>query len=78
MAQQYYIKPSALGGGSRSFSGWTTPPDLVSTSNGTYTADIYADSVVLTGTGNEVATNNDSVRVKVTVYPKSFNTVVLN
>lgn len=78
LAQQYYMKPFALGGGSRSFTGWAIPTELVTTSNGHFTATVFSDSVVLIGVGNEVVTNNDSVTVKLTVRPTAFRTFVIN
>ncbi|MEW6654421.1 MAG: hypothetical protein AB1394_13295, partial [Bacteroidota bacterium] len=29
MAQQFYLKPNALGGGNRKFTGWVIPAELV-------------------------------------------------
>ncbi len=46
-AQQYYRKPTALGGGGNSFTGFTIPPSLVTTGNGTYTATVGATLLVL-------------------------------
>lgn len=78
LAQQYYLKPSSLGGGARSFTGWKIPDELVTTANGHYTATVFADSIVLLGIGNEVVTNNDSLKVQLTVRSTSFRTVILN
>jgi len=78
LAQQYYMKPQALGGGSRSFTGWFLPSEVVTTSNGHFTATVFADSVILIGVGNEVVTNNDSVTVKLTVRPTTFQTIIVN
>lgn len=41
-AQQYYRKPTALGGGGNSFTGFTIPPILTQTGNGSYTATVGA------------------------------------
>ncbi|MCF8241660.1 MAG: hypothetical protein K9J16_09760 [Melioribacteraceae bacterium] len=77
-ARGYYKKPTALGGGGNKFTGFSIPPSMRSTGNGSYSATIYADSVVLIGTGNEVVTGNDSVQVKVTVTPDTYRTKVVN
>ncbi|MCK9279772.1 MAG: hypothetical protein M0P71_04060 [Melioribacteraceae bacterium] len=77
MAQQYYMKPVAYGGGGRSFTGWTIPSELKLTANGHFNAETGADQVIITATGNEVVTGNDSVKVQVTVLPRSFQTVVI-
>lgn len=78
LAQQYYLRPAALGGGSRKFTGWTIPPTLVSTSNGSFTSTVFADSVVLVATGNEITTGSDSIKVKMSVYPSSYSASVIN
>lgn len=78
LAQNYYMKPSSLGGGSRTFTGWTIPSDLVTTANGHYVSTASADSVIIIGTGNEVVTNNDSVKVRISVGAKSFRTTIIN
>ena len=78
LSQQYYLKPQALGGGSRSFTGWNIPAELVTTANGHFTATVFTDSVVIIGVGNEVVTNNDSVTVKLTVRPTTFQTVIIH
>ncbi len=77
LAQQYYMKPLSLGGGSRSFTGWRVPDELEVTANGRFSATVFADSVVLVGIGNEVVTNNDSIQVELTVRPTSYRTVII-
>jgi hypothetical protein len=49
MAQQYFRKPTAMGGGSNTFTGYSIPTQLVTTANGTYAAAVTATSVVITG-----------------------------
>src|SRR4030042_2142239 len=71
LAQQHYRRPVALGGGGRSFTGWRIPNELVRTANGTYVCTVFQDSVVITGTGNEVVTGNDSVEVRMSVDANS-------
>lgn len=78
MAQQHYLRPQSLGGGSRSFTGWRIPPELVVTANGHYTAQVFSDSVVINGVGNEVVTGSDSVKVKISVGASSYNTTIIN
>lgn len=77
MAQQYYMKPSSMGGGSRTFSGWAIPNELSVTANGHFTAVVSLDDVVITGVGNEVVTNNDSVTVQINVTSTSFTTTII-
>lgn len=77
LAQQYYMRPSSMGGGSRSFSGWTIPNELSLTANGHFTAIVSPNNVVITGVGNEVVTNNDSVTVQINVNATSFTTTII-
>ena len=77
MAQQYYMKPGSLGGGSRTFSGWAIPTELSVTANGHFTAVVSQEDVVITGVGNEVVTGNDSVTVKIKVMATSFVTTII-
>lgn len=78
MAQQYYLRPSALGGGNRRFTGWTIPVELVNTAAGHYTVTVSQDSAVIIGVGNEVVTNNDSLRVRISVSSNTYKTTIIN
>ena len=78
MAQGYYKKPAMLGGGGYSFEGWNFPEQLRTTAAGSYIESVSGDNIVITGTGNEVVTGNDSIKVQVTVYPDTFSTEVIN
>ncbi len=78
MAVEYYNRASPLGGGGSSFTGWDVPQSLANTASGHYTATVSADSVVIIGTGNEVVTGSDSVKVQVSVSPRSFRTTIIN
>lgn len=67
VAQQYYRKPSEIGGGGKSFLGWEIPPRFKQTTNGYYDAEeITSDQVVIIGTGNEQVTGSDSIKVRIT------------
>ena len=80
MAFQYYKKPRELGGGGRSFINWTIPPQMVQTFNGNFMmASVSVDNVVITGTGSEVVTGTDSIKVETTVYANGeIFTVIIN
>jgi hypothetical protein len=78
MAQQYYLKPTSLGGGSRNFTGWRVPAELENTAAGHYSVTSFQDSVVILGVGNEVVTNNDSLKVQINVKASSYRTIILN
>lgn len=78
MALTYSKKPREFGGGGNSFTGWDVPGNLKNTVSGNYTADVQADKVIITGTGNEVVNGTDSVKVQTTVEGNSFTSVVIN
>ena len=78
LAQHYYMRPQALGGGGRSFTGWTVPYNLVQTVNGSYQATVNDQNIVLLGTGNEIVSGNDSIKVQVTIYSQYFETEIIN
>ena len=77
MAQQHYMRPSSMGGGSRTFLGWNIPSELSVTANGHFTAVVSSDNVVITGVGNEVVTGNDSVTVRINVTATSFTATII-
>jgi hypothetical protein len=78
MAMSYYKKPTALGGGGNSFIGWAVPGTMMITATGSYISKAYKDSVVIVGTGNEVVTGTDSVKVQITVLPNGYNSTIIN
>ena len=79
MAIQYYKKPQAMGGGGSSFVGWTVPPQMVITTNGNHMiASVSQNQIVIVGTGSEVVTGNDSIKVQTIVTPENYYTVIIN
>ncbi|MBU1096738.1 MAG: hypothetical protein CVV23_01450 [Ignavibacteriae bacterium HGW-Ignavibacteriae-2] len=77
MAQQYFLKPTTYGGGGQSFTNWQIPNELRTTANGSYKIITQtAAEVVVLGTGNEVVTGTDSVKVKITI-PSPPNTYLV-
>ncbi len=76
-AMEYYKKPQSMGGGGRSFTGWSIPSDLSVSGNGRFEAQISSSNIVITGTGNEVVTGTDSIKVQVTVYPDTISTTII-
>ena len=78
LAIQFYKKPSEMGGGGKSFVGWTIPSDMVTTYNGNFmTASVTAKEVIITGTGTEIVTGTDSIKVETHVTPDEFYTVII-
>ena len=78
LAQQYYLKPTALGGGGRKFTGWVIPPELASTAAGHYTSQNSTDSVIVIGVGKEVVQNNDSLKMQINIRATSIKTIIIN
>lgn len=73
----YYKRPVPFGGGGKSFIGWDVPAELQGTVNGSYSAVIYSDSVIITGTGTEVVTGSDSIQVRTTVSSDAYNIIII-
>jgi len=76
LAQQFYKKPTELGGGNNTFTGFTIPTNLASTANGTYTAVVAAQSVVITGVGLVADANSKKYKAVTTVTPTGISTAV--
>ncbi|MEW6506347.1 MAG: hypothetical protein AB1432_01240 [Bacteroidota bacterium] len=79
LAQQFYRKPTALGGGGNAFTGWSIPAQLDTTGNGTYSVTVAAQQVTLVGTGNEKG-NNGTTNVQATmiVGPNAITSTTIN
>jgi hypothetical protein len=73
MAQQYYKKPTSMGGGSNTFTGWTVPAELDTTANGSYAATVNAQSVSIVGTGNEKNSSSQTIQHTATISPTSIS-----
>ncbi len=78
MAQAYFKKPEMLGGGGNSFAGWSIPSEMEVTATGWFAAEIEDDKIIIIGTGNEIATGTDTTKIKLTVFPKTFSTEIIN
>jgi len=79
MAIQYYKKPQAMGGGGRSFTGWEIPNQMLVTANGSFLkTEMSPSQIKIIGTGNEVITGGDSIKVETIVNPKDYYTVIIN
>jgi hypothetical protein len=80
MAQQHYKKPGSMGGGANTFDGsgtggvtWAIPANLVNTANGSYSAQVNAQDVVITGDPLETSY---TWTVETTVTPTTIQTVI--
>jgi len=78
-AQLYYRKPKLLGGGGNSFVGWTIPKEYTSTVAGNFVnTSIVQELVIITGTGNELVTDTDSVQIQMHVTRDSLQAIIIN
>ncbi len=79
LAQQHYRRPTALGGGANTFTGWTIPGQLDTTGHGTYAVTVAAQSATIVGTGNEKGNNGTSaVKVTMVVGSNSITSTIIN
>jgi len=78
IAIQYFKKARLYGGGQSSFTGWSIPVELQVTSNGSYSATVQPEEVIIIGTGNELVSGGDSIKVKTIVTANEIETIVLN
>jgi hypothetical protein len=77
MAQQFYRKPTSMGGGGNTFTGWTIPAKTDTTPNGIYVATVGAQSVTIVGTGNELNAGA-AIKHTATVSPNTITIVKTN
>ncbi len=78
-AQQFYRKPTASGGGGKTFTGWVIPSNADTTANGTYAAVVAAQTVTLIATGIEKGNNGTSgVKVTMVVGPERILSTTIN
>lgn len=80
MAQQFYRKPTAMGGGGNTFTGWDVPASLDSTANmgAEIVAVVAAQVVTLTGTGTDDNDGGDALSVVVSVTPTAITVTSTN
>ncbi len=78
LAISYYKKPNEMGGGGKTFSGWKVPNSMVTTVNGSYIAEVSNIQVIITGTGTEVVTGNDSIKVQTIVTANEYHSIIIN
>ena len=78
MAQQYYRKPTAMGGGGNTFTGWAVSPSLVRTANmsADVAAVVAAQTLQLTATGTETGSTDSKITVRMDFTPSAIDTVI--
>ena len=77
-AQLHYRRTVEYGGGGRSFTGWAIPSQFKPTIAGSFSADVSAQEVIITGTGNDITTDGDSVQVQLTVHANEWTTAIIH
>ena len=80
MAQQFYRKPTAMGGGGNTFdggTGWNVPSSLTRTANmsADVVATVAAQTVSLVATGTEDGSNGSKGTVTLYINPNSIDSV---
>ena len=81
MAQEYYLTPIMMGGGSKKFKGWKMPKAYKNYEGGKFKVKFHKkkDELTITATGKEKGRNNKTkVEVEAIVKPKMVNIKVLN
>lgn len=81
MAQQYYRKPAALGGGGNTFTGWTVPANLSQTANmsAAVTPTVAAQTITLVAVGTENGRDGSTkVKVTIVVSPNAITSTTVN
>lgn len=79
-AQQFYKKPTALGGGGNTFTGFSIPANMLKNANGTYTATVTATEVTIVGKGTTTLTagGTDTVQVTMKVGSDKINSTTID
>ncbi len=75
MAQQYFRKPQAMGGGSNSFLNWTIPDNLDTTANGTYAISQAGGPNSVEITGSPLGSSGYTWTIVTTVTPVDVQSV---
>jgi hypothetical protein len=78
MAQQYFKKPSSMGGGGNSFASWAIPSSLDTTANGTYAVTTAGTSTGVTITGTPLTSAGYGWHVTTTVTATNVTSAVSN
>lgn len=73
MAQKYFRLPQTMGGGGRSFVGWTIPALLDTTDSGIYNiTSISVNNLVITGLDRMMHLGVDTIKVTVSVTESDY------
>jgi len=78
VAISYFKRPLAYGGGGHRFTGWRVPTEMDTTAAGYFRVTVFQDSLILIGTGNEMANDNDSVEVRTTVRSSGYSVTIVH
>jgi hypothetical protein len=68
-AQEYYKRPRSLGGGGGSYKEFSIPYTMRENSDGTYSAAVYDQEVIITGTGVQKGRHGDWILHEILVTP---------
>ncbi len=77
MAQQYYRKPTALGGGGNSFSGFEIPKNLKESPDGNFTSKVEDGLLTIVGTAKVKKDNGKYPKVEMVVEKDKIKSVII-
>ena len=79
MAQQYLRTPAELGGGGRTYLGFSIPQDIDTTANGIYTIRVRNQDATIVGTGVEIGNDGTTnVKVIMVITPNGIRSVSIS
>lgn len=77
MAQQYYRKPTALGGGGNSFGGFEIPKNLKESPDGYFTSKVENNAVTIVGTAKVKKDDGKNPKVELIVDKDKIKSVII-
>ncbi len=80
LAQQYYRKPAAMGGGGQSFIGFSIPNSLETNVNGTYSIEnIESQTLSIVGIGIENGNDDETpIKIVMLISPNGIENIIVN
>jgi hypothetical protein len=81
MAQQFYKKPTSMGGGGNAFTGngntWAIPGQLDTTANGNYSASVVGQTVTIQGYGTEKNDAGTTIQHQAVITPTTITVTLV-
>ena len=77
LAHQYWRKPREMGGGGRSFAGWSIPPNLQTTANGVFNISVAGNANSIQITGTPFSSNGYDWVIRTNINPNDHSSTVV-